>query len=122
MPAKFFRCHNEKCMEGGKHQDFYADKPVCPKCNTDGDAPRCGHVVVRLNITHFDAPSGVPGVGVGYRACNPSVSVAVPMRGKTPFLGHVATGNPMSVTCPECKASETFRQVMARMDEDDIEA
>lgn len=99
MPA--YRCQNAKCStdpHGRLIFDFEADAPVCPTCGSDGR--KDPNLVIKLVTVHFDPPSHVFGRGLGHPACNPKKSVR----------GVMATGDPGSVSCKACKASEAFRQ------------
>lgn len=91
-----FRCLN--CTK-----DFEADRPACAGCGVDPETnPRHANVVVRLETIHYDAPTHVPGIGVGHAACDPAVKVG---RGKV-----MASGEASAVNCPACKRTEAFRR------------
>ena len=100
--SKPYRCQNESCStdpHGRLIFDFWAEKPVCPKCGTD----RKLHpdTVIELALTHFDPPHPtIKRKGQRVLACT----------GK-PFEGQHATGNPSVVNCPGCKATDIWKKV-----------
>lgn len=101
---KPYRCQNEACStddHGRLIFDFWAEQPVCPKCGADGREGKFRHIVIALSLVHFDPPSQVRGVGQRTKACD-SLHYA---------NGQVATGNPNSVTCPVCKATDVYQRV-----------
>lgn len=88
-----------RCLECNR--EFEALKPACAECGVDPekDARDVG-VVQEIKTHHFDPPSRREGRGMGHAACDPKLKV-----------GHPAcmfTGEPSSVNCPKCKASEAF--------------
>jgi hypothetical protein len=97
-----YRCQNQHCStdpHGRLIFDFEAEEPVCPTCGTDARVPG-PEVVVALKVVHFDPPSHVFGRGLGHPACRPEKSVR----------GVAATGDPGSVNCAACKATEAYRK------------
>lgn len=95
---KPFRCQNQNCSEdhaGRLIFDFWAEKPVCPKCGADGKV--MPDVVIPLSIIHFDAPTNVYGRGERVAACT-----------GRPHNGQPASGNPEVVNCPECKTKPAY--------------
>ena|SRR6185437_11427644 len=87
-----FRCNMCK-------REFEAAKPACTDCGLDpAKQPRDAHLLVELVTIHFDAPTKVPGRGVGHAACDPRKKVG---------FGHFS-GERRAVSCPACKASPAF--------------
>src|SRR5687767_1359545 len=100
--TKPFRCQNSECSEdeaGRLIFDFWADKPVCPKCGTD--AKTMPNIVIPLTIVHFDPPSKVFGRGLRILACTR----------KHYGGGETVTGNAGSVNCPACKESPEWQKI-----------
>lgn len=99
---KPFRCQNPACSTdhaGRLIFDFWADKPVCPKCGTDSKT--MPHVVIELSVVHFDPPSKVEGRGLRILACT--------KRGYGG--GESVTGCPSAVNCRECIASPEWQKI-----------
>lgn len=98
---KPFRCQNPKCSTdpaGRSIFDFWAAKPVCPKCGTDG--AKCSHVVIALTVVHFDPPSNVEGRGLRIMACT-----------RRPYgAGEAVTGHPEAVNCQACQATAEWQK------------
>ena len=93
-----FRCLNCK-------KEFEAIQPACVDCGIDPTThPRHKDMVVPLVTIHFDPPSGVPGIGKGFAACNPKLRVGMPNCG---FSGE-KNGEKIIITCPKCLASELY--------------
>ena len=107
-----YRCYACVDDKGTPGRDFEAaGPPKCPTCGCDPKAnPRHARLIERVAEVHFDAPSGVPGVGVGHPACAPARSVC----------GGAATGEPLAVTCPKCVATPAFAAAMAGRGPDDV--
>ena len=102
---KMYRCM--ACpAEQGQPQEFLAEKPICPKCGLDGTQPRNAKHIAKLTVIHFDAPSQVPGQGVGHLACQPEIPVG---------QGHVVTGHAAVVNCPACQHTDAYRTADARL-------
>lgn len=118
------RCVNPDCCgddTASRPQfDFEAtaDAPVCPKCGADARDEEGRHVVHPLAVIHYmliDRTNGKIRTANGRRsvACDPTAAdIPVNMRamrhgGEKPEAN--ATGEPSSVTCPACKASEAWK-------------
>lgn len=100
MPT-LYRCYLCPGPKGTPGLDFTADKPVCPACGADpATDPRDAGAVVRLEVLHFDPPSGRPHRGRGHAACNPALKVGAG--------GVLATGEPSVVNCPACRAAAAW--------------
>lgn len=116
MAKKMYRCYRPTCLQD-KRGMFYAEQGKCPRCGLDEKDQRLGHKIQRLAIIHFDPPSDFPGVGMGYRACDPKKQIAVTLEsdeyGRKKAPTHVATGNPEVVTCPECIATQAYQDALA---------
>lgn len=100
---KPYRCQSMSCSEdpaGRLIFDFWAEKPICPKCGVD--AAKMPHVVIQLEVVHFDPPSKVFGRGQRIVACT---------RRGYGASNVIVTGNPTSVNCPECKATKEWRDI-----------
>jgi hypothetical protein len=100
VKMKPYRCQNQACSEdhaGRLIFDFWAERPVCPKCGADGKI--MPNVVIPLVLMHFDPPSKVFGRGMRILACTRKgygqANVSV-------------TGNPTCVNCPDCKKSAEY--------------
>ena len=110
MPKKKpYRCQNPACStdEAGRLIfDFWAEKPVCPSCGTDG--AKMPQVVIELAVVHFDPPSNVMGRGLRIMACTKQ------------GYGHqsiIVSGVPTSVNCPECRATEAWQRAAGEWEE-----
>lgn len=106
---KPYRCQNQDCSEdpaGRLIFDFWAEDPVCPKCQADQRHPKRGVLIVELEVIHFDPPSKYRGLGLGHLACNSAYQPGQLLGGK-----HVmATGDPGSVNCPNCRESDFWKE------------
>lgn len=93
-----YRCQNEACSEdpaGRLIFDFWSTEAKCPKC---GSTP-LQHIVIPLEVIHYDPPSNIRGRGQRVMACN-----------RGPYgTGQMVTGAVSAVTCRECKATEEWR-------------
>ena len=108
---KAYRCYNCVGDNGTPGKDFEGDAPKCPACGVDAAGnPRLAGMIVALEVIHFDAPSPVRGVGVGFRACDPKKRLP---DGDGMDKGTRFTGHPAAVTCPRCKASEAYLKATA---------
>lgn len=117
MAERLYRCINPKCGPNG--HEFTGESPAkCPKCGIAEDDPKLGLAIRRLVLVHFDPPSPLPGIGMGYRACNHQRGIAVGMPSPDKPGVHAGTGDPRSVTCPKCKESEEYTAAMAAFDDD----
>lgn len=125
--ARMYRCYNcpPAPNSGATAFEFMhpVGKPVaCPSCGIkDGD--RGSHLLVLLDVIHFDAPAKAAegtarataanatgaslamAFGTGHAACDPA---------KVTAGGGMFTGAPEAVTCPQCRASEAFRRAADR--------
>ena len=108
--VKTYRCYNCDGPKGLPGRDFEAAAPTCPACGVDGTVPRFAGLVAALEVVHFDAPSVVRNVGVGYRACDPAKRLPA---GDGMDAGPRFSGHPAAVTCPGCKASAAFLEATA---------
>ena len=107
---KLWKCVNCVAPNGTHGVDFFADKPVCPTCKTDGTDKRFGRMIVACRITHFDPPHPtVNNAGLGVLACDPTKRLG----------GAMATGDPGVVTCPLCRQSEAWKKAAAVADSTD---
>lgn len=89
-----FRCNLCK-------REFEAAKPACANCELDpAKDPRDAELLVELKTIHFDAPTRIPGRGVGFAACDSKKRTGV---GSDQF-----SGEKTSVNCPKCKASAAY--------------
>jgi hypothetical protein len=95
-----FRCFNSKCVakSPGRGFEFTSATGVCPSCGADARNPRLAHLVHKIEIIHYDPPSGFDHVGLGHNACDP-----------TKFGPH-ACGAHAGVTCPKCRETDVFKQ------------
>lgn len=105
-----WRCYNPACadVEGipGHDFDVEAGKAKCDRCGIAEDDPRYGGKLVALAVIHWEAPSVVEGMGVGYPACAPNATAAQ--------AGRVhRTGSPKAVTCHACKETPAFQEALA---------
>lgn len=116
-----WRCMNPDCADrpGIKNgHDFDAEKGICPKCGADRAHPRLGQLIVRLATVHFDPPTKFAGVGENVRACDgKSVLLDDPRRVEMEHF-HAATGDPGSVNCVKCKATDKFKAAAAKAAEE----
>ncbi len=100
---KHWRCWNPACTdhEGGRlGHDFFSDVPVCDKCGTDGRIKLFSNVIAKLEITHFNLPTHIPGLHHGRVACDPQK------------WKKVVSNNPNVVTCSICKKSAEWKKAM----------
>lgn len=110
---RLFRCMN--CRDpntglSGREFEAPAGRPVCPHCGV-GEHHATAGLVVPLAVIHFDPPSGAPGKGKNYTACDPRQLIGV--FGVTPTAAFHATGVTSAVTCPACKETKEFRDAHA---------
>lgn len=91
-------CENDRGLPG---REFESATPVCPGCGADARNPRHANHIVELRDIHYDAPSRVKGVGVGYRACDPTKRLP----DGNGVTGSAFTGEPSAVTCQACLAT-----------------
>ena len=102
-----YRCHVCEPEANQLGTDFEANKPICPRCGTDGTNARFQKYITERVVLHFDAPTHIPDLGVGYIACNPSQRV--------PAGAHLRfTGDPGAVSCPACRATEAWVKASAK--------
>lgn len=111
MANRFWRCYTDSCTEdlaGRLGFDFWAEKPICPKCGANPVNPQHRTTVVPLIVTHFlvkDPKGKIVGNGSMMRiACSPALT-RVPF----PPVGQ-ATRSFSVVTCPLCKATPEWMQ------------
>lgn len=104
---RLWRCYNQKCSDSPHKpgHDFSADGPKCDRCGTDGTLPKFAHLIVPLKIVHFDPPSHVDDIGLGFIACQPT----------EPIGKYRATGDPGSVNCPACRVTEAWEKANKSM-------
>lgn len=103
-----YRCQNSKCAEDADGRlifDFAlsADQlPVCPKCGCD--IRKYPNLVIERKLIHYDPPHPVIGErGQRCAACDPAL--------KWEGSDHVGfTGAPGAVTCPNCMATDVWKQ------------
>lgn len=106
---KIWKCYNCVGTNGVPGVDFIAEQPVCPTCSTDGTQPRFKHLLVACKVIHFDPPHPtVENRGLGELACG------------TPWKGKRASGAPVAVNCPACKATPIYAQHIAADDDETV--
>jgi hypothetical protein len=96
---KPYRCQNEACSEDAAGRlifDFWTERPICPKCGTDGK--QMPDIVIPLAVVHFDPPSHVKNRGQRIAACD-----------SQGYGGRAVSGNPNVVNCPECRATAAWK-------------
>lgn len=98
---RLWLCTNHPDL-GTSGYKFEAEKPVCPGCGVDGEAPGMGGVVLPRAVIHFDPPHPVLARrGLNRRACEPGKHVG--------HGGGLATGQADEVNCPACKATAAYK-------------
>lgn len=103
---QLLRCQNEACSKdphGRLIFDFTLEDdqpPVCPSCETDmRERPE---IVVRRKLIHYDPPHlKIKGRGQSKAACG---AAGWESSDRVGF-----TGEPGSVSCPQCRATEVWR-------------
>lgn len=94
---KLWRCHNHDAPV-----EFWGTDGKCPECPaTFAKNPEC---VVKLEIIHFDPPSGIKNKGMNIRACDGKPWNYPEGEGRS-------TGDVSVVNCPLCKQSESFKMI-----------
>jgi hypothetical protein len=110
-----FRCLNPDCSDN-PHKvqfDFWADKPLCPSCGTDGETADGKNVVGLITTIHYDPPhTKRKNCGKNTLACMPERSV----------FGLAATGEPSVVNCPKCKETDVYKANVPAKYEENLKA
>lgn len=87
---------------GQCEREFLADKPSCTDCGLDpATDKRHAKFFLELRTIHFDAPTHIEGLGVGFAACDPKFKVGT--------NNDAFTGEKKFVNCEKCKDSEAFK-------------
>lgn len=122
---KLYKCHRPTC-QAKNHGQFWqeADRenpPVCPQCNLSALDPKFGDKIQRLVVVHFDPPSEFPGTGLQVRACDPKMPIQAQVVNPKLPSWHAGTGNPKTVNCDLCKATDAYKAAAIDDDGDAVE-
>ena len=116
---KLFRCTRVSCVKKDQGR-FQSEGWACPQCGLPMKDPKLGDKIMRLTMVHFDPPSEWPGMGLHYRACDPSIGIQVaPAQNGMPNPWHAGTGDPRQVSCPKCKDTEAYKKALATAEDED---